>query len=176
MATRLIIPTSDHAETMARLHVGSMREAYEEIVPSEVLANLSISDLTTRWRGYLEAAGYPVAMAQVDGEPAGLIRTGTCPEPLDPRPDGHIFQLYVLKRFYRAGVGRRLLCHVASGWLARRGTSLSVGVLAANQRANAFYTAMGARRVLETTFEWDGHSLAESIYLFENLEELSRFA
>ena len=35
---------------------------------------------------------------------------------------------------------------------------------------------LGARFIKFDTYEWDGHSLPESIYLFENLEELARIA
>lgn len=164
------------AEPIARLHVASWREAYAGIVPPEILARVDEADRIARWRDYLEAPGYPTFLAEVDGEAAGFIRSGPVAEPVVRGADGHIFALYILKRHHRRGVGRRLLGLVARSWLGQGARALSVGVLSANQPARAFYESMGARFARQDIYEWDGHSLAESIYLFENLEELSRFA
>lgn len=64
----------------------------------------------------------------------------------------------------------------AADWQARGGKALSVGVLTANRPAVAFYEALGARFLRPDTYLWHDHSLPESIYVFEDLAELSRFA
>ena len=87
--------------------------------------------------------------------------------------DGHINALYILRRFHRSGIGRRLVTMVAADWLARGGKGLSVGVLSANRPAVAFYEALGARFVRPDTYSWAGYDLAESIYVFNNLAELA---
>lgn len=48
-------------------------------------------------------------------------------------------------------------------------------MLAENAPAIAFYEALGARRVKDDVYLWDGHALEERIYLFENLDQLVRF-
>lgn len=168
-------PSIDMAEDIAHLHVASWREAYSGIVPASILENVDMADRIARWRSYLVAPGSRVYLARVDGEPAGFIRAGRAGEPL-AGADGHIFALYVLERFHRLGIGRRLMGLVAKDWLHGGGRALSVGVLTANHRARAFYEALGAKFALADVYVWDGHSLDESIYLFENLEELAQFA
>ena len=58
-------------------------------------------------------------------------------------------------------------------WLGRGGTSLALGVLAANSRARAFYENCGARLVSEGTYNWDGHDLPDAIYCFDDLRRLA---
>ena len=171
------IPASGMAEEIAHLHVASWREAYADIVPAEVLANVDMADRISRWRTYLLGTeGSPTYLARAGGEAAGFIRAGAVKEPLAEGADGHIFALYVLRRFHRRKIGQTLVALAARAWLQRGGAALSVGVLSANAGARAFYEALGARFIRPDTYEWDDHNLPESIYLFENLEELSRFA
>lgn len=51
-----------------------------------------------------------------------------------------------------------------------------MGVLTANAPAVAFYQGAGAGFVQAETYHWDGHDLPESIYLFNNLEEIAGLA
>lgn len=170
------IPRAIDAERIARVHVGSWRESYAGIVPAPVLAKVNEADRAEKWRGYVELAGFRTFLAEVDGEPAGFIHSGPLSEPLVDSADAHIYTLYVLSPYHRQGLGRRLLGVTAATWHEQGGRAISVGVLTQNQRARAFYEAMGARFVRPDTFEWDGHVLDESIYLFENMKELSRSA
>jgi hypothetical protein len=64
----------------------------------------------------------------------------------------------------------------ARAWLDRGGRVMSVGVLTANHGARTFYEALGARFVRPDTYQWHGHALDESIYIFENLGQLAHFA
>lgn len=174
--TTYAVPAIDMAEDIARIHVESWREAYSDIIPPEILERVDVTDRTERWRSYLGVAGHSTYLARVDGEPAGFIRSGTVTEPLVEGADGHIFALYVLRRYHRLGIGRRLMGLVAADWLRRGGRVLSVGVLTENHQARAFYEALGGIFARADIYEWDGHALDESIYLFENLDELARIA
>jgi len=176
MAARFIIPTIADAERIARVHVASWHEAYGGIVPAEVLSRVDEADRIERWREYLAVPGHPTFLAEVEGEAAGFIRSGPVAQPFVPGADGHIFALYVLRRHHRLGIGRRLLGLAARAWRGQGARALSVGVLTANQPARAFYEAAGACFARPDVFEWHGHSLPESLYLFENLEKLSQFA
>lgn len=169
------IPTVADAEAIARLHVASWREAYAGIVPAVVLDSVDIDDRIARWRDYLAGEGVTF-LAEVDGEAAGFIRVGAAAEPVAEGADGHVFALYVLRRHHRKGIGRRLLGLAAAAWLKRGGRALSVGVLTENAPALAFYQGVGGRFVRPETYCWDGHELAQSIYVFHNLDDLARLA
>ncbi|WP_395686469.1 hypothetical protein [Aestuariivirga sp.] len=49
-------------------------------------------------------------------------------------------------------------------------------MLTANQPARAFYEALGARFVRPDVYPWHGYNQDETIYIFENLQELARSA
>lgn len=164
------------AEDIARLHVTSWHEAYGGIIPADILANVDLQDRIERWRTYLGAAGHATFLARGDGAAAGFIRAGRLAEPLADGADGHIYALYELNQSQRLGIGRRLLGLAAADGIGRGGQAFSLGVLSPNLPAIAFYEAMGARFVKEDVYIWDGHSLDERIYIFENLGHLARFA
>lgn len=170
------IPTVADAVAIARLHVDCWREAYAEIVPIAILDQVDMADRVARWEAHLVNPAAHAYLAEVAGEPAGFIHRGVLEQPLVEETDGHIFALYLLQRFHRRGIGRRLVGLSAADWLARGGRALSVGVLTANRPAAAFYEALGAQFVRPDTYTWHGHDLAESIYVFNNLQELARFA
>lgn len=170
------VPQPSDAERIAWVHVGSWRESYAGIVPAEVLANVDEADRADKWRGYIELPGFLTFLAEVDGEPAGFIHAGPLAKPLVEEADGHIYTLYILVAYHRRGIGRRLLGLAANQWLEQGGRALSVGVLTQNRKARAFYAAMGARFVRNDLYHWDGHALDETIYLFDNLAQLARFA
>ena len=174
--TEYRIPTVADAEAIARLHVASWREAYRGIVPDSVLDTVDVDDRIARWRSYLAVEGMVTFLAEVAGAAAGFIRAGKPIEPIVEGADGHIFALYVLRRHHRQGIGRGLLGRAARQWLAQGGRALSGGVLTDNAPAVAFYQGVGASFAQADTYHWDGHDLPESIYVFSNLEELSRLA
>jgi ribosomal protein S18 acetylase RimI-like enzyme len=167
------IPTVVDAEVIGRLHVASWREAYAGIVPASILDTVDVDDRIARWRAYLASDGVTF-LAEVDGVAVGFIRAGALAEPLVEGADGHIFALYIRQRHHRKGIGRRLLARAAAEWLARGGRALSVGVLTENAPALAFYQGVGARFTHADSYRWDGHELPESIYVFRNLQDLSR--
>ncbi|MBI2718260.1 MAG: GNAT family N-acetyltransferase [Rhizobiales bacterium] len=169
-------PALEEAEVLARLHLRCWREAYAGIVPEEVLAAAELSQRVAAWQRSL-ADPQRVVIAAYDGpEPVGFIIAGPSPETFLEAADGQVAALYVLASHQRRGLGRRLLASAAQGWLAQGGTMLALGVLADNHRARAFYQAMGGRIVRTGTYSWEGHELADAIYVFDNLAELARLA
>lgn len=170
------IPNVSDAGAIAHLHVACWREAYAGIVPIEILDHVDMADRTARWEQHLGKPTARAFLAEVAGEAAGFIHRGVLDQPLVEGADGHLNALYLLQRFHRRGIGRRLMGLAAADWLAQGGTALSVGVLTANRPAVAFYEALGARFVRPDTYRWHGHDLPESIYVFCNLDALSRFA
>ena len=167
-------PDESRAEELAITNIRCWQEAYTGLVPPEILANVDLVAQTAKWKGIL-ADSQQVAFAAAAHEKvlAGFVVAGRPSEILFDGIDGHIAALYILRSFYRQGLGRRLLAAAAKEWLARGGTSLALGVLAENHQARRFYESLGARLVRTGIYEWDGHPLHDAIYVFENLAELA---
>ena len=176
MTIRLARPLPHEAGDLAALHVACWREAYAGIVPQEILAPATASTRLAMWTAAL-ANPDQIATAAYDGaEPVGFILAGPPLEPPFEGVDGQIPAFYIRASHYRRGIGRRLLADAAARWLARGGHSLTLGVLAGNVRARAFYEALGARLVRTGTYDWDGVPLPDAIYVFEPLEALGRLS
>jgi hypothetical protein len=50
---------------------------------------------------------------------------------------------------------------------------MTVGVLADNKTARAFYEKLGARLVKTGTYDWSGFKLPDAIYVFDDLPSLT---
>ena len=92
----------------------------------------------------------------VDGKAAAYARMID-----DSRVDGvaagpvvEVKRLYVAERFWRTGLGTRLLDHCISEARSRQFDALWLGVWEENERANAFYAKFGFEQVGTVTFPY----------------------
>ena len=169
-------PDAPQAALMAALHVRCWREAYSAIVPEDLVARFDVGHMTSRWQEHLAKPDRFIEAAYDADNPVGFVNSGAPVEPLFDGMDGHIAALYVAKSHYRRGLGRALMAHAAADWLSRGGHSISLGVLAENAQARAFYEAIGGRLVKTGYYDWHGHQLADAIYVFEDLNRLAAFS
>lgn len=159
---------------VASFHAQCWREAYGAIVPQELVARFDAARLAERWKGYLARQDRFIIAAYDGPTIIGFVNQGVPIAPLHDGCDGHIAALYVAQSHYRRGVGKMLLALAAWDWLRKGGHAISLGVLAENGRARAFYEAMGGQVVKTGFYDWDGFKLADVIYQFANLADLAR--
>jgi ribosomal protein S18 acetylase RimI-like enzyme len=165
-------PRLDEAEAIAALHVQCWREAYSDILPLELLNSFSNQTRLPLWLAVIPNAERFVHAAYDDEKVVGFIISGDSDKKLIENQDGHLWGLYIAAEHSRLGIGRKLIASAAVDWLAKGGTSMTVGVLAENIRARSFYEALGAKLVKLGTYEWDGYPLPDTLYIFENLPAL----
>jgi ribosomal protein S18 acetylase RimI-like enzyme len=165
-------PRLDEAEAIAALHVQCWREAYSDILPLELLNSFSNQTRLPLWLAVIPNADRFVHAAYDDEKVVGFIISGDSDKKLIENQDGHLWGLYIAAEHSRRGIGRKLIASAAVDWLAKGGTSMTVGVLAENIRARSFYEALGAKLVKLGTYEWDGYPLPDTLYIFENLPAL----
>ena len=72
-----------------------------------------------------------------------------------PDFSGELNKIYVLARYHRSGLGRQLICRVASEFL-KRGISSMLLFGDANSRSNGFYEKMGAEKLFSKKGEFHG--------------------
>jgi ribosomal protein S18 acetylase RimI-like enzyme len=165
-------PTPEEAGAMASLHVQCWREAYADILPAELLNSFSDETRLPMWQAVIPHADRFVLAAYEDEKVVGFVISGGSDEKHIENQDGHLWGLYISADYGRRGIGRKLIASAASDWLAKGGTSMTIGVLAENIRARSFYEALGAKLVKLGTYEWDGYPLSDTVYIFENLPAL----
>jgi ribosomal protein S18 acetylase RimI-like enzyme len=82
-------------------------------------------------------------IAEVDGQVAGYACLRLLPNVCDPIPYAELSELYVAAAFRREGVGSALIRHVEGVAASQGATALVLMTAWRNQRAHAFYHAMG---------------------------------
>jgi len=166
---------------LARLHIAAWRESYADWMPAEVLAGLAPDDWGTRWRTQMAAADHDPAYAAFlaldeTGAPAGFgaCRRQTSQKLLPLGYDGEIVSLYLLRRIQRQGVGRRLVCEMASHLLAHGCAACGFWVFRDSLKAQAFYERLGATPTgVEGVWEIFGMVLPEMAYGWKDIRPLS---
>ena len=166
-------PRADEAETFAALHVQCWREAYKDIVPAELLAQVTPAKRLPMWRDITLNPARIIIGAYVDGAAAGLAVAGLPHDSIHDSEDGQLAALYIRQEYHRLGIGRALVNRCAAAWLAMGGHSLSLSVFAANNSSRAFYEAMGARFMHLSEYIWDGVPLPTAIYIWDDLTKLT---
>ncbi|MDE2384538.1 MAG: GNAT family N-acetyltransferase [Alphaproteobacteria bacterium] len=167
-------PSLDEAGAFAALHVQCWREAYSAILPPALVASFSAAKRLWVWQARLADAKLFVMGAYADGVPCGFVMSGPANEQFIEDQDGHLWALYIAASQHRLGIGRALMGHAARDWLSRGGKSMTIGVLAENKPARAFYERLGAVKAREGHYVWDGYPLADCIYLLESLAKIAK--
>jgi GNAT superfamily N-acetyltransferase len=85
-----------------------------------------------------------------------------------PGYQGELNKIYILRRYHRLGLGRRLLADVARRFLEREISSMLLFGDAKNP-SNGFYEAMGGERLISSGGEFHGG------YGWHDLNDLMRF-
>lgn len=134
------------ANAIAQVHIRSWQEAYRDLMPADYLSALdtTLARRESFWARSIESGESDVWVAEQDQQVVGWISVG------DSRDDdaaeantGEVMAIYVLAKYWQAGVGLALW-NAGVQHLRERGyPSLTLWVLALNERAIRFYRRAG---------------------------------
>ncbi|WP_179031416.1 GNAT family N-acetyltransferase [Paenibacillus kribbensis] len=135
---------------IAKVHVDCWRTTYKNIMPDEVLEQLSYEQRTELWNANLSSEdGHLVFVAENEkGEIIGFVSGGPEKSGEYPPYGGEITAIYVLKEYNSLGLGRGLLMRLLQHFSSMQIHSAIVWVLADNP-ACTFYERLGAKLVVE---------------------------
>jgi GNAT superfamily N-acetyltransferase len=163
--------TVDDIPGLARIHVAGWRAAYAGLVDRAYLDSLSEDEKAAQWRQWFEGGATATLVACDDaGKGTGFVSFGrlkTPPpgmSPIRPLYSAEIYAIYLLPDIWRQGVGRALLKEAAIALKAQKHKSLCLWVMDKNDRANAFYKALGGQRIGRKQVEVGGKMLPEAAY------------
>ena len=131
------------ARGIAEVHVGSWRWAYRGQVPDPFLEALSVDERETQWWLATRERPGDTVVAELDGAIVGFVSVGPAQGASLPTGAGELFAIYIAAPVAGTGVGASLL---AAGVERLRGAGFDqaiLWVLAANDRARAFYEGAG---------------------------------
>ncbi|WP_374590186.1 N-acetyltransferase family protein [Aquabacterium sp.] len=131
------------AKGIAEVHVHSWQAAYRQLLPDDFLAALSVEKREVMW-GKLLAGGKPsLLVAESAGKLVGFSAFGPCRDEGAESADYELEAIYVAPPHWSSGVGRELWLSSLDALLAVGAKSISLWVLAGNERAIRFYQAAG---------------------------------
>lgn len=138
--------TTEDALPIAQVHIESRRHAYSGVVSEEYLAGLDPEKRATGWRRTIEEApeqGVRVWVAEddVEGGVVGFASLGPSRDEDADRDALEIYTIYLLPDAWGRGVARRLLRTLLEE--VPPNATVSLWVLAANERAQHFYRRNG---------------------------------
>jgi GNAT superfamily N-acetyltransferase len=161
-------PRVADAEAIGGVHVASWQWAYAGLMPTDVLAGLSVAGRTTSWRDRLSdpEAVRATFVAERDNRVVGFAAVGPGRDDVGGPSVGELYAVYVLAEVAGDGAGRALHDECL-GWLANRHFPLArLWVLTTNVRAQAFYRRQGWSPDGQTKVHTmrEGHTIHETRY------------
>lgn len=136
----------DDVPGIAAIHVRAWRAAYRDLLPSALLAGLSVSEREESWRALLAGGGRQLTLV-AEGPGGALI--GFCSVATPSRDEGvgsataEIGAIYVDPIHWRRGAGSALLRAALDALEGRGWRDAILWVLAENRAALAFYDRFG---------------------------------
>jgi len=159
------------ASAIARVHVASWRTTYKDLLPADLLANLSVEGRTRQWDQQIGDATTFVCVAEDDaGQVVGFASAGPEREP-ESGYDAELYAIYLLAEHQGSGAGRELARLVIDELRARGDASLRVWVLAGNP-AEGFYQRLGGVKVEEKPIDIGGTEYIEIAYGWRSLDDV----
>ncbi|MEX1338588.1 GNAT family N-acetyltransferase [Hydrogenibacillus schlegelii] len=157
--------------------MATWRSTYRGLIPDEYLDNMEEEPRASQWRDVISrdagAANQPfVIVAEDTGRgvvgfaAAGPERRG------DPHFHSELGAIYILKKYQRQGIGRRLVREVAQRLLQRGFNTMLVWVLAENP-CRHFYEALGGRLLRSQPITIGGKTLEEWAYGWDDIRHLA---
>jgi ribosomal protein S18 acetylase RimI-like enzyme len=158
---------------IGRVHVESWRSSYPGLLSDRYLSGLDATQEARRWSRLFWSLGDDqiLVVAQEESEVVGFAFGGPDRDHLGRR--GELYAIYLLEVAQHRGWGKALLRTVAAHLAASGMRSLVVWVLRDNRSARGFYERMGGVYLRERILEFDGNSVPEVCYVWEDIRGLS---
>lgn len=132
------------------------RAAFVPIVGEHVVEGEYAAGRAARWHAVLTDERNTVLVAELAGDVVAVASFARAPDAgLDPVTTARIHSFHVHPTRWRTGIGRRLMGVVLAHLLERGFREAVLWSLGENERANAFYEALGWRRD-GAEGEWEG--------------------
>lgn len=167
---RIESAASDDCRAVAEVHVESWQEAYKDILPAPFLASLSVTEREAMWHRMVEHQPGHLLVARIAGQVVGFVAFGASRDEGAPSDRAEVWAICVRPSFWSAGAGRQLWLAALQQVRAEGYKSVSLWVIANNERAINFYTRAGFVADAESLkkFELGGATLEEVRYVLSS--------
>jgi ribosomal protein S18 acetylase RimI-like enzyme len=133
----------EDAHAIAAVHVASWQVAYADLLPSDYLFSLSVAQREAMWKESLERGTPQLLVARSEREVVGFCAFGSSRDEGAMASCAEVWALYLEPNVWSRGVGRTLWLAALECMLEQGFKSVSLWVIANNERAIRFYRAAG---------------------------------
>lgn len=142
--------TQRDVRAVAEIHVSAWQAAYQDLMPAEHLASLSVDKRMALWRDAVEY-GEPQLWVVTDGEQiAGFVGFDRSRDPKSKPTTGEVWAMYAAPAHWGQGAGLALWDAAREGLIEEGCTEVTLWVLLRNERALRFYELAGFKREMNT--------------------------
>lgn len=126
---------------IARIHIENQKNTYRGILEDEYLDSLNIKDALLQWESFCKKGDRDILVYRQNGEIVGFSAVRFY---IAVSGAGLLANLHVKKEAQNQGIGKKLI-KASAGLLYNMGiTSMQIGVIEGNVRAESIYKALGA--------------------------------
>ena len=168
---QITVPTAQDAKAIAELNVLAWQHAYNGLMPSEFLANLSVEKREAGWRKWIDDPEGLIHIARdLDGNIRGYVAYSKSRDSGDIYSTAEIVAIYVDPASWRSGIGTELLQRALQEISHLAFARTALWVLDGNSRAMRFYSKHGFRSddCPAKSIEIAGTKLQEVRYVLEH--------
>lgn len=165
------------AEEMARVHVDYWKSSYKDILPDDIIENLSYSDREKRWLENLPSStsgGTMTYVAEdVNGRMAGFALGGTMRDArLRIKYTGELYGLFVHPEYEGWEIARQLFINVTDHLISLHHSGMALWTFE-NHHSCSFYKQMGGEKIYDKKTDIAGRKLNELAFGWDDIETLS---
>lgn len=166
------------ATGIATVHIKSWQSSYKNIVPDEILANLSLERRLQHWSQTLCASNPTVTNNEfvfvAENETGAVVgfASGGPERTSDALYDGELYAIYLLENYQGQGLGKKLFRAVMRQLAAQNYNNMLLWVFTDNQPSWRFYEGQGGQELRSQQFELGGQNLSETGYGWQNIADL----
>ena len=140
----ITVPTAKDAKAIAELNVLAWQHAYNGLMPSEFLANLSIEKREVGWRKWIDDPEGLIHIAKdLDGKVTGYVAYSKSRDTSAIDSTAEIVAIYVDPASWGSGIGTELLQKALQEISHLAFARTTLWVLEGNSRAMQFYSKHG---------------------------------
>lgn len=142
----ITVPTSKDAKAIAELNVKAWQHAYNGLMPSDFLANMSVEKREAGWRKWIDdPEGLIHISKDFDGKISGYVAYAKSRDTDHTDSTAEIVAIYVDPALWGTGIGTELLQKALQEISHLGFARTTLWVLEGNSRATQFYGKRGFR-------------------------------
>ena len=137
------LATIDDAPALARVHVSAWQEAYDGLMPADILSKLDVQRVQAWWERAFREESRRVLVIEVRGLVVAFCLFGPSSDADATSETGEIIAMNLHPDYWRRGLGSHLLTEVMAQLRKAGFAEATLWVLHNNQRARTFYEILG---------------------------------